>query len=354
MTKTDLSKNMTKKLWIFSLEPIETRYTEHWFKYLRDKFQIDLGEDYKVIQIDGNLTRFKSEASSGAFLNFTKTNGWKSGQLLKFLDVLETDLVGDNDVIFFTDFWNPVILQVKYMKDLMDKNWKLISIAHAGSYDPHDFLGRKITDKTWSFAAEKAMAEACDKVIFATGFHAELFRKSIDINPEKILYSGFPMEYTQSIFKVFRENKDRKNRIIFSHRNAPEKQPELFKKLEYDTKIENGEFINCMEYRFSKQEYHQCLSESKVAVSFALQETLGISMYEAMECNVIPVVPNRLSYSEMYDNIFKYDTYDDCVNLVNYFIQNYDEVINSAVYKININKLRTQYFSMDIKSIINK
>ena len=37
-----------------------------------------------------------------------------------------------------------------------------------------------------------------------------------------------------------------------------------------------------------------------------LQETLGISPYEGALVGAIPMVPDRLSYSEMYDWEFKY------------------------------------------------
>jgi len=37
-----------------------------------------------------------------------------------------------------------------------------------------------------------------------------------------------------------------------------------------------------------------------------LQETLGISAYEGALVNAIPMVPDRLSYTEMYDDDFKY------------------------------------------------
>ena len=37
-----------------------------------------------------------------------------------------------------------------------------------------------------------------------------------------------------------------------------------------------------------------------------LQETLGISCYEGAIVDAIPMVPDRLSYSEMYYDTFKY------------------------------------------------
>ena len=341
---------MTRKnLWIFSLEPIETRYTKHWYTYLQKKFQEDLGDDYWVNQING-WDIYNGSATTGAFLNFTNTNGWKSSQLINFVDLIGKDCVNDDDVLFFTDFWNPAILQVKYMKDLMDKNWKIIALAHAGSYDPSDFLGRKIEDKTWSYAAETAMAEACDRLVFATAFHVELFKKKITINPDKIMISGFPLEYTQKIFEDLR-NREKFNCVIFPHRNAPEKQPHLFEL----TKLANPEykFYNPMELGFTKNEYHNMLSACKVAVSFATQETLGIAMYEAMEANVLPLVPNRLSYYEMYDPLFRYDTMEEFQKKLKLFMEDYQDIVEDSAFKTNLKKLRFQYFSMDTKSVIN-
>jgi len=37
-----------------------------------------------------------------------------------------------------------------------------------------------------------------------------------------------------------------------------------------------------------------------------LQETLGISAFEGAIVNCFPLVPDRLSYTEMYDDYFKY------------------------------------------------
>jgi hypothetical protein len=37
-----------------------------------------------------------------------------------------------------------------------------------------------------------------------------------------------------------------------------------------------------------------------------LQETLGISCYEGSVVDAVPLVPDRLSYTEMYYDMFKY------------------------------------------------
>jgi hypothetical protein len=48
------------------------------------------------------------------------------------------------------------------------------------------------------------------------------------------------------------------------------------------------------------------LGEAKMVFSANLQETLGISCYEGAVVDAIPMVPDRLSYTEMYYDTFKY------------------------------------------------
>jgi hypothetical protein len=48
------------------------------------------------------------------------------------------------------------------------------------------------------------------------------------------------------------------------------------------------------------------LGEAKIVFSANLQETLGISCYEGTIVDAIPMVPDRLSYNEMYYDGFKY------------------------------------------------
>ena len=59
------------------------------------------------------------------------------------------------------------------------------------------------------------------------------------------------------------------------------------------------EFVIAQERNLTKHEYHTLLGKSKMMFSANLQETLGISWYEAALVNTTPIVPDRLSYSEM-------------------------------------------------------
>jgi len=183
---------------------------------------------------------------------------------------------------------------------------------HAGSYDPQDFLGRLVGDKPWVRHAEKSFYHSFDHNYFATTFHIEMFGKNLlgkgGYVPEanttgKVVRSGWPMEYMEDTLKMYKHMAKR-NLILFPHRIAPEKQVEIFRDLA--THLPQYEFVVCQDQQLTKNEYHNLLGEAKIVFSANLQETLGISCYEGAVVDAIPMVPDRLSYTEMYYDTFKY------------------------------------------------
>lgn len=59
-------------------------------------------------------------------------------------------------------------------------------------------------------------------------------------------------------------------------------------------------------YVSSNKEYFGWLHNSDIVVSTALHEFFGISVMEAVGAGCIPVVPDRLSYPELYPFVFRY------------------------------------------------
>ena len=313
---------MKSTIWIFSLEPIETRYTAQWHSHIPTLLKKSLGDQFNVVQIDG--VQKNSQLTPGAFLNFSDTNYWKSAQMCAFLEQHNQGKTGPNDHFIFTDAWNPTVIQLKYMSDLLGFNWTLHGLWHAGSYDPQDFLGRLVGDTPWVRRAEQSFYHAFDYNYFATQFHIEMFFTNllqngpITENPwfdedlaelragtltDKIVKTGWPMEYMDGILTPYK-HMPKRDLILFPHRIAPEKQVEIFRDLKEH--LPQYEFIVCQDQTLTKNEYHNLLGEAKIVFSANLQETLGISCYEGALVDAIPMVPDRLSYSEMYYEGFKY------------------------------------------------
>jgi hypothetical protein len=111
------------------------------------------------------------------------------------------------------------------------------------------------------------------------------------------------MEYMEGILTPYKKMPKR-DLILFPHRIAPEKQVEIFRDLKEH--LPQYEFVVCQDQQLTKNEYHNLLGEAKLVFSANLQETLGISCYEGAVVDAIPMVPDRLSYTEMYYDTFKY------------------------------------------------
>ena len=303
---------MKSTIWIFSLEPIETRYTAQWHSHVPALLKNKLGDKFNVVQVNG--VQKNSQLTPGAFLNFSDTNYWKSAQMCAFLEQHNQGKTGANDHFIFTDAWNPTVIQLKYMSDLLGFNWTLHGLWHAGSYDQQDFLGRLVGNKPWVRHAEQSYFHAIDHNYFATDFHIDLFAATFSetldeewkmtmIEQDKIVRTGWPMEYMDNTLNLYKGMKKR-DLILFPHRIAPEKQVEIFRDLK--EQLPQYEFVVCQDQELSKNEYHNLLGEAKMVFSANLQETLGISCYEGSLVGAIPLVPDRLSYTEMYYDTFKY------------------------------------------------
>jgi hypothetical protein len=119
----------------------------------------------------------------------------------------------------------------------------------------------------------------------------------------KIVRTGWPMQYMDTALTIYK-GMPKRDLILFPHRIAPEKQVEIFRDLKEH--LPQYEFVVCQDQQLTKNEYHNLLGEAKIVFSANLQETLGISCYEGAVVDAIPMVPDRLSYSEMYFDTFKY------------------------------------------------
>jgi glycosyltransferase involved in cell wall biosynthesis len=295
------------KIYIVGLEAVDTRYTGQWKTHIPELLS-NHGYDFRVISGSEDIP---TATTPGAFLNFGGTNVYKSTQVEAIARLFCAGHVKPGDHFIFTDAWHPGIINLKYMSELLGTKVVIHALWHAGSYDPQDFLGRLIGDEPWVRHAEKSFFHAIDHNYFATQFHIDMFFENLleaNFNTgfnvaDKIVRTGWPMEYMPSILQQYSQIKKR-DLILFPHRIAPEKQVNIFRDLAQQ--LPEYEFVVCQDQQLTKDQYHNLLGTAKIVFSANLQETLGISCYEGALVNAIPMVPDRLSYSEMYYDGFKY------------------------------------------------
>jgi len=342
-------------IYIVDIEAVDTRYTKQWKEYLPK--QLRHATNKEVVVISGGET--PQATTPGAFLNFGGTNVYKSKQLEQIGEMFCNGQVKDGDYFLYTDAWNPTVIQLRYMAELLGVNIRIGGLWHAGSYDPHDFLGRLIGDKPWVRYAEKSMFECYDDNFFASDFHIDIFKEAFSYTPNgyvqyhtNIHKVGWPMEYLRNSLDSYK-GMDKKDIILFPHRIAPEKQVDIFRDLR--THLPQYEFVVCQERQLTKNEYHNLLGEAKLMFSANLQETLGISWYEGALVDAIPMVPDRLSYTEMALPEFKYPSAwtEDYHAYTKYrgelmkkivdYMDNYEDYLPS-IHK-QVNKLSKEFFS---------
>ncbi len=312
------------KLFLVELEPIEKRYTKQWHTWIPD-----LVKKYKP-NLEFEIVSGKSdgEIKSGEFLDINRTQIYKSEQIIEMAKLFEDGKVSDGDAFLFYDGWHYGIQALRYMAQCQDIDVKIYGIWHAGTYDEWDLLAQKGLGY-WGANFERSLFEATDGVFVATNFHKELISYERQVPKDKIHITGHP--FTHSWIKNYDTSK-KENIIVFPHRKAPEKRLDVFLEIKKKMKDKGYKFIVTTDETKTKQEYYELLAKSKVSWSGGLQETCGISTFESLWLDNIVMVPDRLSYSEMYFDSFKYEpnldkNVDVQCQMIEYAIENYDEYI---------------------------
>src|SRR6056297_3229544 len=220
-------------VYIVDIEAVDTRYTKQWKEHLPAQLKHHIDGDIRVIS-GGDVPQ---TTTPGAFLNFGGTNVYKSKQLEQIGEMFCRGEINNGDYFLYTDAWNPTVIQLKYMAELLGVSIRIGGMWHAGSYDPQDFLGRLIGDEAWVRNAEAGMFYTYDDNFFATDFHIGMFVETLfdednledfrEWHSGKIHRVGWPMEYLRSSLDQYK-GMEKENLILFPHRIAPEKQVDIF------------------------------------------------------------------------------------------------------------------------------
>lgn len=316
-----------RNLYILTLEPIEQRYTKQWYKYFRKGFS----EWFNVKYIDGTIGSDKIE--KGKFLDINKTNIWKAEQVIKIANLFKDGKIKRGDKFFVTDGWNFAITALKYMSQLNNIPVKIYAYWHAGTYDEFDFISQAGL-RSWATCNEVGWFSACDKHFVATKYHKKIITDYFGrVIGNKVYVVGFPMDWANEIKKEIGSKKVKKeNLIVFPHRLDFEKQPKVFDQIAKRMKCDY-KFVKTLEVTKNKKEYYNLISKAKIVFSANLQETFGIGTVEALMLGAIPIVPNRLTYVEMYPPQFRYKDANDAMIKIRKYIETYDNPVIQKTVK---------------------
>jgi len=312
-------------LYDFPIEPLDMRYSAQWRKWFAEEYN-RLGVVWDRVD---PLYKPAERIARGQFLDAIHTNIYKGKQIELFLEQVAGGHVKPHDVVFLHDVWFPGLEALFYVRDALKLPFYICGYLHAGTYDPWDFLTRQGMD-SWGKDLEQAWFRGVDRIFLHSNFHERLLRSKRMVPGDKIRKVGFPFLLPNTEWSAGKK----KNIVVFPHRLAPEKQPEVFDQLaeKLAKELPGWQFIKSQAIPRTKEQYYDLLSHAKIAFSAAQQETWGISMQEATHHGCIPVVPSRLAYPDVYDPAFQYNNMDHAVQLVLRYAKGYEHMVHGQLF----------------------
>ncbi len=186
-------------------------------------------------------------------------------------------------------------------------------------------------------------AVAADQIVFNTNFNYQSFfsgvfdflKKMPDLTPIKYIESikekcqvlPVPLQPVNSQQKIEKIS----NSIIWNHRWEYDKNPELFfsackilqqRKIDFKLIVmgqqfrQSPEVFNQAKELFAenilcwgeqtREDYKSWLAKGEFVISTAIHEFQGLAVMEAVQHGAIPIIPNRLSYPEIFPPEFLY------------------------------------------------
>jgi glycosyltransferase involved in cell wall biosynthesis len=306
-----------ERLIFVPLERMSNRYTDQWYNWFDEQIYIP----HTTIEEKGKAAK----VGSGSYVDTIRTTKHKISQLNWLTSAIAE---GWSGTIFFMDLWFPGIETIAYLRDNLKRAIRIEGIFHGGSWDKWDFISQN-NCTPWARHAEMSWIKMVDRIYVGSNFHKKMISDTMNLKHKeksKIIKVRFPCWLPDD---SERKKYERENYVLFPHRLTPEKGVKFFNRLEKDLKRLkiSAKCIKTLEVCKTKQEFYNLLLKSKVVVSFAEQETFGISMLEGLNAGCIPVAPNRLSYPETLggkiDNFPLFNNYEECLWLVIDALENY-------------------------------
>lgn len=322
-----------KKLYYLPLEPLPERYTIQLSKPKTGWLEREwIKENIPYERIEGKM--LTKTIKNGSVLDANGRGYWAMSQIKELLKLLDANVITNEDVIYFDDFWHPGISALQYSFDLMGIHPKMYAMLYAQSVDPYDFT---YPMKHWIRYFEQGIGKILNGIfVTSTCLRDSLIYANIG-NKEKIHVTGliYNSEEVKTYWPAILPKK--KKQIVFSSRWDKEKCPYLFlrivdevmkkrkgisfiittsaKKLKsnnqslllllnkYLQKYPNNLFLKENQ---TKKQYYQTLLESTIQINTADQDFVSFTLLESSTCGCIPLYPYFLSFPEALDFRNKY------------------------------------------------
>jgi len=287
------------KLFIIPQLPIKMRYQGFWW---REMFE-NLKEYFNEVELLSEWWyETVLEASKDDFSNVRMSIKTELEHTNVFLNKLED--FKEDDILLHCDLSFPGFFH-NILHHYPIKN--AFCYCHATSLNNLDYF-KNVRKTKWLY--EKATIGLYKKVFVGSEYH----RKKL--NQKNVITVGVP----KPPYETFKEEKIYD--IISVARNNEQK---ITKKLEDLVEKDFGPIIRkkCDTW----EDYYKFLSQGKILLITAKEETFGYSALEANMNNTVVLAPNAFSYPELFKEEYLYKDYEELKNKIT-------NILNSENYKV--------------------
>ena len=332
-------------LWFLPIERLEERYTVMTSDALWKEFE----KSFRVGTI--YASRIRTDIRNGVFLDYSDTNFFKMGQLQEVARLFDARGIKNGDIFFVEDLWFPGLQSIKYMAMLYNIDVKIAGIMHAGSWTDSDIVAKM---RPWARPFEESIFKMCDVVFVGSQFHKQDIQQKFRFTDEVFIEAtGLPFspEFINKTAKIAPYALRSSKEVIFPFRPHLEKGikefndlvemfapkgftfilPTFRDKLEFDDAREKErtmewaaqEFVR-LEMNVSKARLYSLMRGAGIVFSAAQQENYGYAVLEAVYLGCTPVLPNRLSYKEFFEEKYRYNSMSEAFGLVEKYAKDPD------------------------------
>jgi len=367
-----------KNFFFLGTEPYYNRPTMYWNRWCNKCFPTYCNRSgLNYVPVGG--TSLASKAVKGTVFSPASQSAYRAEQLMKFSQMLHRGEVSDGDYVFLDDGQFPGIELILHAIDQLGIKLKISSYHHAGSWDHTDYTNRFGMGR-WLMWEELDWFNIYDHIFVQSNYHREVIRRHFErlgsylSSPlfncyfllDKVIVGNYPLGFTDwckeldlrinvdecSFHQLFRavvnEKFDHINRdfpiLLFPHRMDVEKGYNDFiflkdkiKKMGYNPVVP----MERSEGGLDRSSYRTLVMESSVVLSMTQHEMFGVGVAEGFLFGNIPVVPNRLSYPELYGN------YSKC------FLYNYQEEMLEILFDVRSLILDKDYVMDMIEEVLS-
>ncbi len=271
--------------------PVNLRYTDWWY----DDFPEQLSPYFDQIVILGKMPNKVNKTSGALFSPVNQNILYEQEQIRQYLnlELLENDILLLNDLSFPGMFAN--VLFHKRTK-------KCFTICHGTSKNAYDYFNH-VRKSKWK--TESAHANLFNKVFVATKYHQK------KLGWKNIIKIGLPNPNLYKLGVDFKRH-EKIYDIISVCRPGIQK---VNKQLEYEVEKRFGKIIrkNCSSWN----EYYNFVSQAKVIIITAKEETYGFCCVDAVVSGSVPLAPNKYSYPELLPSKYLYNDIDELIIKIN-------------------------------------